>query len=349
MISKVHIQNFKSLRDVTVYLGRFTVFVGTNGSGKTSVLQSLDMLCRAFRPSPPNPNQSWEGVFQDRLSRGSLGVVEVSAECGGKRYRYRTQNSLSTPGGPGGPGGVQWDGSGVGASGDLKSDSWSAWPTNPMPPSPLPQSVLLQLETSKLIRGDTVPPDPTVMNADGTNLHAALAGMALSEQDTFVALQQHLKQIIPTVRRVRHTKKGELLFDMVGADSLPANQVSEGTLLVLGVLAALYGTARPALILLDDLDRGLHPLAQKELVGLLRGLLDTTPDLQLAATTHSPYLLNYLDPGQVRLTALREDGSTVCGKLADHPNFAKWKEEFSPGEMWSVFGEKWLAEKGAAA
>jgi len=341
MISEVRIQNYKCLRDVTVNLERFTVFVGANGSGKTSVLQALDLLCRAFRGPP---NQDWEGVFQQRLSRGATEPVEVMAECGGKRYRYRTRLATDAPPRPG-----QWQGDGRGASADLVSDSWSAWPTSPMPPSLLPQSVLLQLETSKLVQSAAAGPDPTVMNADGSGLHTALAGMALNEPDVWPQLQQHLRQIIPSVRRVRHTKRGELLFDMVGADSLPANQVSEGTLLVLGVLAALYGTSRPALILLDDIDRGLHPLAQKELVTLLRGLLDAIPDLQLAATTHSPFLLNYLDPEQVRLTVTRDDGSTVCGKLMDHPKFAKWKDEFSPGEMWSVFGEKWLAEKGAAA
>ena len=44
---------------------------------------------------------------------------------------------------------------------------------------------------------------------------------------------------------------------------------------VLGLLAALHASGRPNLVLLDDLDRGLHPKAQKELISLLRGLLDT--------------------------------------------------------------------------
>ncbi|MBS0265406.1 MAG: AAA family ATPase, partial [Planctomycetes bacterium] len=35
MINSVHIQNFKNLRDQTICLERFTVFVGANGSGKT--------------------------------------------------------------------------------------------------------------------------------------------------------------------------------------------------------------------------------------------------------------------------------------------------------------------------
>ena len=38
----------------------------------------------------------------------------------------------------------------------------------------------------------------------------------------------------------------------------------------------------------------------------------------------------------------------VCAALAKHPQFKKWKDEMTPGEMWSLFGEKWLVEQGAA-
>jgi predicted ATPase len=140
-----------------------------------------------------------------------------------------------------------------------------------------------------------------------------------------------------------------LLFDTVGADSLPAQQVSEGTLLVLGLLAALHAPGRPSLVLLDDLDRGLHPRAQKELISLLRGLLETNPDLQILAATHSPYMLDCMETNEVRMTVLRDDGATVCAALASHPKFEKWKDEMAPGEMWSLFGEKWLVEQGATA
>ena len=132
-------------------------------------------------------------------------------------------------------------------------------------------------------------------------------------------------------------------------DFLPASQVSEGTLLVLGLLAALYAPGRPSLILLDDLDRGLHPKAQKDLIGLLRGLLETNAELQLLAATHSPYMLDSMTTSEVRMTVLRDDGTTVCAPLASHPKFEKWKNEMAPGEMWSLFGEKWLVEERTSA
>jgi len=43
------------------------------------------------------------------------------------------------------------------------------------------------------------------------------------------------------------------------------------------------------------------------------------PELQIIATTHSPYLLDQLRPEEVRLLALDEAGRSVCGSLTAHP------------------------------
>jgi predicted ATPase len=211
------------------------------------------------------------------------------------------------------------------------------------------------LEAPKLASPVDASPDPTAMARDGTGLHSALANMALNDPDSWQQLQADLRRIIPAIRRLRHTKTmgaqqpAALLFDTLGADSLTASQVSEGTLLVLGLLTAFYGSGRPTLMLFDDLDQGLHPRAQKELISRLRELLKSNPDLQMIATTHSPYMLDCMEPTEVRMTLLGDDGSTVCAPLSSHPKYQKWKDEMAPGELWSLFGEKWLVEQGAPA
>jgi predicted ATPase len=355
MIGKVSIRNFKCLRSVQIGLERFTVFVGPNASGKSSILQGLDYLCRAFR----DQEGSIDGELLQAASRGSNDVVELAGESDGQGYRYRTV-SPSAPGslpGPGRPrpGGVpEWSGQGRGVAPDLNSTEWKHWaPTQGSQP-PLPMSVLLRLEASRLIPPNPASPDPSVMAPDGSGLHSALANMALNDPDSWQQLQADFRKIIPSIRRLRHTKTflgqpAALLFDTVGADELPASQVSEGTLLVLGLLAALHSPGRPNLVLLDDLDRALHPRAQKELIWLLRGLLETNPELQMVATTHSPYMLDCMETNEVRMTLLRDDGATVCAPLASHPQFERWKDEMTPGEMWSLFGEKWLADARAAS
>jgi predicted ATPase len=194
--------------------------------------------------------------------------------------------------------------------------------------------------------------DAVVMAPNGTGMHYALASMALNDPETWQRLQQDLREMIPVIKRLRHTtlqKSASLLFDTIGGDALEATQVSEGTLLVLGLLTALYAPTRPNLVLLDDLDRGLHPKAQKDLILLLRRIMDVNRHLQIIATTHSPYLLDAFEAAEVRMTILRDDGSTACAPLTQHPDFDKWKDEMMPGELWSLFGEKWMIEQEAAS
>jgi hypothetical protein len=81
-----------------------------------------------------------------------------------------------------------------------------------------------------------------------------------------------------------------------------------------------------------------------ELVSLLKRLLDEEPDLQIIATTHSPYILDRLNANEVRVMALKDDGSAVCGRLEDHPKYPMWKDSMSPGEFWSHTGEDWVKQ-----
>jgi predicted ATP-binding protein involved in virulence len=113
--------------------------------------------------------------------------------------------------------------------------------------------------------------------------------------------------------------------------------------LLLGLLAVLLGPIHPNVLLLDDIEHGLHPLAQKSLLSVLRKVMDKFPKLQIIATAHSPYLLDHLHPNEIRLMTVGEDGNAVSGKLENHPQFKKWKEEMAPGELWSLFGENWIA------
>ncbi len=47
MIEKIQIQNFKSIRDLELELGRVNVFIGENGSGKTNILEAIGVSAAA--------------------------------------------------------------------------------------------------------------------------------------------------------------------------------------------------------------------------------------------------------------------------------------------------------------
>jgi AAA15 family ATPase/GTPase len=59
MIDRVHFENFKSLQDVTLQLGRLTALVGPNGCGKSSVLQGMHLLSQTGCKSPTDRNKEF--------------------------------------------------------------------------------------------------------------------------------------------------------------------------------------------------------------------------------------------------------------------------------------------------
>lgn len=140
----------------------------------------------------------------------------------------------------------------------------------------------------------------------------------------------------------------ELIFDMANVKDLPARFVSEGTLLVLGLLTIILGPNKQRILLLDDIDRGLHPVAQGRLMELLRKLVNEIPGLQIIATTHSPEVVAHMKPEEVLVLALDDEGYSHCARMDEHPEFERWKDEMNPGEFWSVFGEDWVTKKDKA-
>ena len=79
----------------------------------------------------------------------------------------------------------------------------------------------------------------------------------------------------------------------------------------------------------------------------LRQLLASFPDLQIVATSHSPYLIDHLAPEEVRLMITDEGGSVVCARLSDHPELDRWQAFMRAGEIWSMVGEEWVRDRGA--
>jgi predicted ATPase len=138
----------------------------------------------------------------------------------------------------------------------------------------------------------------------------------------------------------------ELIFDMVGAQEVPAHSVSEGTLLALALLTLLWSPDCPNLVLLDDIEQGLHPKAQRELIAQLRKILEQRPELQIVLTSHSPYIVDELEPEEVWLLATDDEGVAHAQRLSDHPEADQWLKVLTTGEFWSAEGEEWVVPHG---
>lgn len=377
MIKSASFRNFKSLRNVDIELERLTVIVGPNASGKTSILEGLNYLSQAALTDPGEifTGQRRIGLLFSRGGNGETIEIECSDTYAAIRLSLSgSPQSIDNPSHVGhrlewrrlGGANSEWE--------EIKHKLTNRFVNASLFAlrSQLFSTILLRLDAMKLAEPSYSGSAKPRVEYDGAGTASVLALMALNQPDQFELLQGHLKTLIPTVKRIRFDRVpvnrietevvtidgasltrrlnkeymgDEIVLDFIGAPDIPAHLASEGTILMLGLLTALLGSVHPKLVLLDDLDHGLHPKAQRKLVSMLRKVLEENPELQIIATTHSPYIVDELDPKEVRITWANEDGVTQCARLENHPDFDRWKDEMWAGEFWSLVGEQWVGNR----
>jgi predicted ATPase len=210
-------------------------------------------------------------------------------------------------------------------------------------PGSYPSAQYLSLSSPELRVGSTLGQE---LSETGRGIGAVLARVRLERIDGPQVLADLLGQIIPGVVNVG-IEAGRLqpFVEFAHLGKVAVNRLSEGTLFALAIVAVLTQPEPPEILLIDDLDKGLHPAAFSELVRVLRAAQVVNPKLQIVATTYSPYLLGCFEAEEVRVFARKEDGSAACSKLTDHPDFEHWKDSLDPGEFWASVGEEWVLSK----
>ncbi|HEV7404211.1 MAG TPA: AAA family ATPase [Chthoniobacteraceae bacterium] len=236
------------------------------------------------------------------------------------------------------------------------------------------RSRYFKTSASMLNRPAFVDPETVGLDESGSNLAWALASLMTEYPERFARIVEALREVVPVVKRIRsrpiamtRTEKQtvtindhertfeeertvpgqELLFDMRSGDNLPASMVSEGTLVVLAVLTLVHG-AEADLIMLDDVELGLHPKAQRDLIRQLRRIQETHPKLQIILSTHSPYVVDEMQPEEVWVFAPDAEGCAVVHRLDEHPNAKRAMEVLTTGEFWSAEGESWVVDASRA-
>ena len=356
MIERLQVRGYKSLVDVEVELGPLTVFVGANGSGKTSVLEAIDALRALVSWFPRTLNERTpvhDGFSLSRIvsRQGEEERVEFVVNIRELADRGPLTGILDAE-----EGRIQL---GRGEPVNLTRDAFHFG--NPVDPflRALMHSIRMFRLDTRAMAGPAYSheTDPT-LGFDGENLAAVLDALQGEARERFDEIERRLREFVPSLRHLRvkraRTRRNEddvevvghqVSFDFEHAANIRADDASEGTLLLLGLLTVIEANApnRPLTIMLDDLDRALHPKAQRELVGYLHELIRSRPGLQIIATTHSPYLVEHLEFEEVRAITQAPDGTSVIGSLTDHPEAERWRDEMSAGEFWSSVGESWVA------
>jgi predicted ATPase len=373
MLSKFKVQHYKSLFDTELDLEPLTVFIGPNGSGKSNICEALAVLSDFFQNLIVAPDYTesmtffleslktvstnqqsiqskfWHGkpdylLFEASTipkseiitSEKAQNFLRVSVHVDYFRRIISIKNLDNT---------------------QSEEDEYISPLRDFIVSHQFPNSSLYNA-LKKVNVYDFAPFDISNKNSSNGNMDRTGQGIAytlldilLANREGFDELQERLTKLVPNIKKIV-LPRGENqtfsleLVDRYSEHHIPASDISDGTLRILAFLTALYQEKTPSIICFEEIENGVHPWLLHKMMELLKIVSTegiTGKPVQVLITTHSPVLLNYVEPYQVRAVELDKEGKTQVHKLPiDSVRFQKALEAYDGalGELWftNVFG-----------
>jgi predicted ATPase len=172
---------------------------------------------------------------------------------------------------------------------------------------------------------------------DGEHLASCLYALQQTDRDRFEAIEDALRAAFPSFERLDFppVANGTLALtwrERPFSKSISAHQLSEGTLRFLWLATLLQSPGLTGVTLIDEPEVSLHP----ELLSLLAGLLrEASARSQIILATHSDLLVRFLEPEEVLVVDLDEEGGAKLA-WADALDLKQWLQEYTLDEIWRM-------------
>jgi predicted ATPase len=373
MIRKLGVRNYKSLENVTLELQPLTVFVGCNNAGKSNTFDCLQFLADLVREGPNASTKRGgfqQIVFNGDISRPISVELEGEVYLGSHQerdYKYSIEATGDRWGNcnivkeslllkiqedewkrllefPSENGMAQaWDETGkqIGGVGAGRNQSYLRHFSDP---DLYPVVGRLSREVQSWALYDLLPP---LMQASlpvkraprleeyGQNLAMVLHLLQAEYPANFKEVEGILKHVIQEVETLTTglTEDGKTYLRMKEKSlsiSIPGWAMSNGTLRLLGYLAVAYSPSPPSLICLEEPENYVHPGLLEMVANLLKKASERT---QTLVATHSPYLLNFLEPENLVIVE-RYEGKTQVKRAETEKGLKAALQTLGLGEMW---------------
>lgn len=332
-LSSLQVGHYRSLRDETIAFGGLNLFIGTNASGKSTILDALRFLHdavqeRDFRPAVFSRggilNLAWKGEAADQIEllaqfedkqRTYAWKVQISREL----YEFSVHEDLSEV--PVGSPPTQL----------LVADRGRGWWWSGKKGEQVP---LAQAATTCALAAaaadETFPArgiaefvnrwgffdpnpfllrrgwsgfDPSRFDPYGRNLAERLFAINQSSPAVFNQIVAATQSVLglPMAIEPRESDNGYYFVQTESGLQHTVHQmgVSSGTLRILALMTALFGEPGTNLIGIEEPENNIHPTA---LTAFGEYLLKVRERVQILVTTHSSLLLDFLnDPEAVSI------------------------------------------------
>lgn len=311
-LEHVAITNYRSFADASVTLRPFTLLVGANGSGKTNFLRLFRDLGRSKR-SGFSLDDGWHPTDPGRLMPHLNGANEPTSII------LRWSDGLTS-----------------------KCDGASWTPAAPWPFDALQRFVI---DPACVAGPEPVTPDAFV-RGDGSGTIRVLDDLMTGEhRDLFDNLLTFMQEAIPGIadirlKTVQNGAKALHVREEGLSVATPPQFLSDGTRILLALATAACQEVPPPILLIDDIDRALHPRLLENVVQFLRELIRKR-GIQVIATTHNPYLVDlFQDEPEAVVVVEKVNHETTLTTLAERLNGLDY-DSAAAGDM--PLGNLWFS------
>ncbi len=324
-LDSITIQGFKSIASIeNLKLRPINILIGANGSGKSNFIGVFAFL-HAIREGRLQAYVAEAGGAEKVLHFGSKTTREISI-----RLSFRSEAI---------PHGVLYKLTLAPNAEDslLPLEESACYPTRPVRYSEYNLSREGQLEAG------ISQPNPSSAASwvsarlggwrpyHGSTLPAFLYYLRKIRGESYHLIRQTIQRVAPFFEDFRfdplRLRPDDMKLEWKQKNSdqyFDSSSLSDGTVrfIALATLLLQPESERPSIILIDQPELGLHPLA----IGILASLIrQASVETQVIVSTQSPLLLDHFQPEDV-LVADRVDGATQITR-PDAGRLAKWLEE----------------------
>lgn len=364
MFTRLRFQNFLSLKDIEIDLGKVNVLVGPNASGKSNIARAIQLIARHARDGYPLLD-GYRSLRELSFNFDPVVNIQISLETliGGTNYSYTLQltnecyieqiqkenKTVIYHRGDSPVVEIKEGNTYTIYSFIMGTQFYSRTIYESMLralPSRVEREIHHLVSSLGRISVHSFAPgrlrlrnhisQPPLLDYYGENLARYLLYLYTERRKDFWRIEETLRGMVPEVEEVIPHIEGtevEIWIKIKGVDEpLKPYNISDGTLRLLAIIAALYGGF--SLVVLEEPENCIHPHLLEALMYLIRD----SPS-QVLLTTHSPYLLDYVKPEEVYVVC-KEDLETKVKKLSATEEIERVRRFLEEG---GTLGEAWYS------
>jgi len=345
-MDSIRIKGYKSFKDITVPLERINILIGSNGAGKSNFLSLFELLGNAYEGLLARSVAQSGGV--DKLlhnGRKQTDRVSIDVTEGANSYRLELMESDGT------------------LIVEKESLGYSSRPTfwtyydianfktetalkgyNGMTRGDYIKKYISQIKkfhfhdtgrTSPFTGESHIVNDSYQLYSQGNNIAAFLYKIMDNNPMVYKRIVKVIQSVAPFfhdfylvpnenggIRLQWKDKYSEVIYG--------PNDLSDGTIRFIALAVLFMQPRLPKVIVIDEPELGLHPVAIEKLAGLIKAAANR--GTQVIAATQNAELISNFQPSDI-LTVDQRDGESQIRRL-NADELSEWLNDYTIGDLW---------------